>query len=110
MKFLFLFVKLPEPDIQTQRSLGAEWLASLAEGVVDPTVASRAKLAVGRAARAVGQEALQLHGGIGLTAEYPVGHYVSRLTAIEHALGDSETHLRSLAAGVASYEMVLVTG
>ena len=35
MKFLFLFVKLPEPDIQTQQSLGAEWLASLAEGVVD---------------------------------------------------------------------------
>jgi alkylation response protein AidB-like acyl-CoA dehydrogenase len=83
---------------------------SLAEGVVDPTVASRAKLAVGRAARAVGQEALQLHGGIGLTAEYPVGHYVSRLTAIEHTLGNSETHLRSLAAGVAKYDMVLVTG
>jgi hypothetical protein len=35
MKFLFLFVKLPEPDIKTQQSLGAEWLASLAEGVVD---------------------------------------------------------------------------
>jgi hypothetical protein len=35
MKFLFLFVKLPEPDIQTQQSLGAEWLASLAVGVVD---------------------------------------------------------------------------
>ena len=35
MKFLFLFVKLPDPDIQTQQSLGAEWLASLAGGVVD---------------------------------------------------------------------------
>lgn len=83
---------------------------SLAEGVADPTVAARAKLAVGRAARAVGQEAIQLHGGIGLTAEYPVGHYVSRLTAIEHALGNSETHLRSLAANVGTYDMVLVTG
>jgi hypothetical protein len=35
MKFLFLFVKLSEPDVQTQKSLGAEWLASLDEGVVD---------------------------------------------------------------------------
>jgi len=34
MKFMFLFVKLTEPDIQTQESLGAEWLASLAEGIV----------------------------------------------------------------------------
>jgi alkylation response protein AidB-like acyl-CoA dehydrogenase len=83
---------------------------SLAEGVADPTVASRAKLAVGRAARALGHEALQMHGGIGLTAEYPVGHYVSRLTAIEHALGNSETHLRSLAANVGAYAMVSVTG
>ena len=83
---------------------------TLAEGVVDPTVASRVKLAVGRAARHVGQEAMQMHGGIGMTAEYPVGHYVSRLTAIEHTLGSSEAHLRSLAAGVANYEMVIVTG
>jgi hypothetical protein len=35
MRFMFLFVKLPQPDVQTQQSLGAEWLASLAEGVVD---------------------------------------------------------------------------
>ena len=35
MKFMFLFVRLHEPDLQTQQTLGGEWLASLAEGVVD---------------------------------------------------------------------------
>jgi len=35
MKFMFLFVRLHEPEIQTQQTLGSEWLASLAEGVVD---------------------------------------------------------------------------
>jgi alkylation response protein AidB-like acyl-CoA dehydrogenase len=82
---------------------------SLADGVVDPAVASRAKLAVGRAARLIGQEAIQLHGGIGMTDEYAVGHYVSRLVAIGHTLGSAEDHLRVLAAGVAGHEMVTVT-
>lgn len=83
---------------------------SLAEGVVEPIVASRARLAVGRAARLIGQEAIQLHGGIGMTAEYAVGHYVSRLTAIGHTLGSTDDHLRVLAAEVATHEMVTVTG
>ena len=39
-----------------------------------------------------------MHGGIGMTAEYPVGHYVSRLVGIEHTLGASDDHLRVLAA------------
>lgn len=73
---------------------------SIADGVIDPTIASRAKLTVGRAAHQIGQEAIQMHGGIGMTAEYPVGHYVSRLVAIEHTLGGSDDHLRVLAGGV----------
>ena len=50
-----------------------------------------------------------MHGGIGMTAEYPVGHYVSRLVAIEHTLGASDDHLRVLAGGVSNYSMVDVT-
>ena len=69
-----------------------------------------AKLQVGRSARSIGQEAIQMHGGIGMTAEYPVGHYVSRLTAIEHTLGSTEDHLRVLAGAVAEHERVDVTG
>ncbi|MCW2752071.1 MAG: acyl-CoA dehydrogenase [Aeromicrobium sp.] len=58
--------------------------------------ASRAKLQVSKAGRHVGQEAIQLHGGIGMTAEYSVGHYTSRLTAIDHTLGDGRYHLNAL--------------
>lgn len=58
--------------------------------------ASRAKLQVSKAGRHIGQEAIQLHGGIGMTAEYSVGHYMSRLTAIDHTLGDGRHHLTHL--------------
>ncbi|MET0467561.1 MAG: acyl-CoA dehydrogenase family protein [Aeromicrobium sp.] len=58
--------------------------------------AARAKLQVSKAGRHIGQEAIQLHGGIGMTAEYSVGHYMSRLTAIDHTLGDGRHHLTAL--------------
>src|SRR3712207_5156660 len=45
--------------------------------------ANRAGLQVSRAARHVGQEAIQLHGGIAMTAEYSVGAYAARLSALE---------------------------
>ena len=46
------------------------------------------------------------HGGIGVTAEYSVGHYTSRLTAIDHLLGDGDWARARLAENVASYETV----
>ncbi|WP_420753155.1 acyl-CoA dehydrogenase family protein [Rhodococcus sp. O3] len=95
-------------ELATSLSLYATM--ALSDGIVDPTVASRAKLQVGRSARSIGQEAIQMHGGIGMTAEYPVGHYVSRLTAIEHTLGSTEDHLRVLAGAVTEHERVDVTG
>ena len=58
--------------------------------------ASRAKLQVSKAGRHIGKEAIQLHGGIGMTAEYSVGHFTSRLTAIDHTLGDGRHHLAEL--------------
>lgn len=51
---------------------------------------------VARAARSVGQEAIQLHGGIGLTAEYSVGHYVSRMVSLEKMSGDQTFHRNRL--------------
>ena len=68
--------------------------------------ASRAKLIVSRSGRHIGQEAVQLHGGIGMTAEYSVGHYMSRLTAIEHTLGDGSHHLARLAATLDDHDVV----
>ena len=57
---------------------------------------SAAKVQIGRSARFVGQEAIQLHGGIGMTEECQAGHYFRRLTMIELQCGDTAHHLRSL--------------
>jgi alkylation response protein AidB-like acyl-CoA dehydrogenase len=54
---------------------------------------SAAKELIGRAGRFVGQQAIQLHGGMGMTDELAVGHYVKRLTAIDTAFGNSDHHL-----------------
>ena len=55
------------------------------------------KVQIGKSARFVGQEAIQLHGGIGMTMEYMAGHYFKRLTMIDMAFGDHQHHLRLLA-------------
>jgi alkylation response protein AidB-like acyl-CoA dehydrogenase len=54
---------------------------------------SAAKYRVGQAARFVGQQAVQLHGGMGVTDELPAAHYFKRLTTIELSLGDADHHL-----------------
>ena len=56
-----------------------------------------AKVQINESARAVGQEAIQFHGGIAMTAEYRAGHYFKRLTAIENLFGDTDHHLRMIA-------------
>jgi alkylation response protein AidB-like acyl-CoA dehydrogenase len=66
--------------------------------------AARAGLQVSRAGRHIGQEAIQLHGGIGMTAEYSIGSYTSHLTALDHLLGDGDHHLRVLARSVGGHE------
>ncbi len=55
---------------------------------------SAAKVQVNRAARYIGQEAVQLHGGIGMTLEYLGAHLFRRLATIEYLLGDTPYHLR----------------
>jgi alkylation response protein AidB-like acyl-CoA dehydrogenase len=79
---------------------------SIADGNLDPVIASRAKLQIGRSGRHIAQEAIQMHGGIGVTAEYPVAHYAARLTAIEHTLGSAQDHLHNLIDHVADYALV----
>jgi pimeloyl-CoA dehydrogenase small subunit len=60
-----------------------------------PAIAA-AKAQVNRSARSVGQEAVQLHGGIAMTWEYKAGHYFKRLTAAELMFGDTDHHLRAV--------------
>jgi pimeloyl-CoA dehydrogenase small subunit len=56
-----------------------------------------AKVGVGQSARFVSQNAIQLHGGIGMTEEYAVGHYFRRVMVIEHLFGDTAHHLARIA-------------
>ena len=58
---------------------------------------SAAKVQINRSARYVGQQAIQLHGGIGMTMEYKAGHYFKRLTMIESLFGDTDYHLAKVA-------------
>jgi alkylation response protein AidB-like acyl-CoA dehydrogenase len=57
-----------------------------------------AKVRVGRAAKFVGQAAIQMHGGMGMTDELNVGHYFKRLAMIEATLGDTDHHLAAFAS------------
>jgi pimeloyl-CoA dehydrogenase small subunit len=56
-----------------------------------------AKVQIGRSAKFIGQQAIQLHGGIGMTMEYKVGHYFKRATMIDTMFGDADHHLTALA-------------
>ena len=69
----------------------------------EPDAATRArniamaKVGVGQSGRLVSQSAVQLHGGIGMTEEYAVGHYFRRVMVFEHTFGDTAHHLARLA-------------
>ncbi len=82
----------------------ARSMAILAALSLDRPVAERkravsaAKVAAGRAGRLIGQEAVQLHGGMGMTDELSVGHYFKRLTLIGSMFGDASHHLKEFAA------------
>ena len=59
---------------------------------------SAAKAAIGERARFVAQQAVQLHGGVGMTEELDIGHYFRRLTLFCNLLGSSDHHLQRFAA------------
>jgi len=59
---------------------------------------SAAKSRIGKAIKAVGQEAIQIHGGIGMTDELDVGHYFKRVTALDIQFGDGEYHTERYAS------------
>lgn len=75
-------------------------LAALKPGDAQATAA--AKATIGDALRKIGQEAVQLHGAMGMTEELRVGHYFKRATAIEQRLGTSDLHVGRYAAGMAA--------
>lgn len=70
----------------------------------------RARVVIDSAARLVGQEAIQMHGGIGVTAEHPVGHLTARLTTITRTWGDRRSHLTELATRLDDHDDVKILG
>ncbi|QQO35571.1 acyl-CoA dehydrogenase family protein [Bradyrhizobium diazoefficiens] len=59
---------------------------------------SAAKAQIGQSAKLIGQQSIQLHGGIGMTMEYSVGHYFKHATMLDKLLGDADHHMQRLAA------------
>jgi alkylation response protein AidB-like acyl-CoA dehydrogenase len=82
--------------------------AVLEDGEDGALIASRAKLQVSRAARVLGHEGIHLHGGIGVTEEYVIGHYAARLMVIENQLGGALEHLEVLAEAVDDHDSVIL--
>ena len=52
---------------------------------------------IGKSGRFIAEQAIQLHGGIGVTWEYSMPHYAKRVVMIDHQLGDTEFHLERFA-------------
>jgi alkylation response protein AidB-like acyl-CoA dehydrogenase len=81
---------------EVEQAVAAVYLAVLnleAEPQVRGRAVSAAKATVGRAARFVGQQAVQLHGGMGMTEELAIGHYFKRLTALQYEFGSTDYHV-----------------
>ncbi|MGY3078172.1 pimeloyl-CoA dehydrogenase small subunit [Bradyrhizobium sp. LM6.10] len=58
---------------------------------------SAAKVQIGRSAKVIGHESIQLHGGIGMTMEYSIGHYFKHVIMLDKLFGDPDYHLSRLA-------------
>jgi alkylation response protein AidB-like acyl-CoA dehydrogenase len=76
-------------------------LAAMVADEPDSAERSRAismtKVQIGNSGRQLGEAAIQLHGGIGMTEEYAAGHYLRRLMVIEQLFGDTTHHLGRIA-------------
>ncbi|BDD83018.1 acyl-CoA dehydrogenase [Tsukamurella pulmonis] len=92
--------RMVDMSLELEQSVAATYLAVLnleAEPQARRRAVSAAKITVARAARFVGQNAVQLHGGMGMTEELAIGHCFKRLTAIETEFGSATDHLRRYA-------------
>ncbi|WP_429034193.1 pimeloyl-CoA dehydrogenase small subunit [Bradyrhizobium sp. I1.14.4] len=75
-------------------SIFATMAANFDDAAERAKAVAAAKVQIGRSGKFIGQQSIQLHGGIGMTMEAKIGHYFKRLTMIECAFGDADYHLR----------------
>lgn len=98
--------RIAEMLLQKELALSMAYVAAQALDETDPAQRRRmlaaAKVTVAKAGRFVGQQAVQLHGGMGMTDELTVGDYFKRLTMIDPLLGDSDYHLQRFGEAMAA--------
>jgi len=89
--------RMADMVVEYEQARSMATLAALSADLADARerrrVISAAKVQIGKSGRFVGQQAIQLHGGIGMTDEYSAGHYFKRLTMIDQTFGDADHHL-----------------
>ncbi len=87
--------------IKCEEARSMSYLATMRLADPDPLTRAKttasAKVQIGVSARFVGQQSVQLHGGMGMTDELNVGHYFKRLTMLDTQFGDHHYHLKRFA-------------
>ncbi|MET4348860.1 pimeloyl-CoA dehydrogenase small subunit [Bradyrhizobium sp. RT9a] len=87
--------------VAAEQARSMSMFATMANDCEDATeranAIAAAKVQIGKSAKFVGQQSIQLHGGIGMTMEAKIGHYLKRLTMIENTFGDTDYHQRRVA-------------
>jgi alkylation response protein AidB-like acyl-CoA dehydrogenase len=87
--------------VATEQARSMSMFATMAGDFEDARERSNAiaaaKAQIGKSLKFVGQQSIQLHGGIGMTMEAKIGHYFKRLTMIENTFGDTDYHQRRVA-------------
>jgi alkylation response protein AidB-like acyl-CoA dehydrogenase len=94
--FQVLQHRMVDMYMELEQAVAAVYLAVLnleAEPDARARAVSAAKATIGRAARFIGQQAVQLHGGMGMTEELAIGHYFKRLTALQFEFGSTDFHV-----------------
>jgi pimeloyl-CoA dehydrogenase small subunit len=93
--FQVLQHRMVDMFIQVEQAVSMTYMATikLSDDKERTKSAAAAKVQIGKACRFVGQNAIQLHGGMGMTDEMAIGHYFKRATMIESAFGSTDHHL-----------------
>ncbi len=97
-KFQVLQHRMVDMFMEHEQAKSLLYMAAIRMSEDDDVAARKAisalKVQVGKGGRFVGQNAIQLHGGMGMTDELNVGHYFKRITAVETLFGNADFHLK----------------
>ena len=108
-KFQVLQHRMVDMFMEHEQSISMTYMATLKLDEDETTrkkAVSAAKVRIGQGGRFVGQEAIQIHGGMGMTDELAVGHYFKRMTMIDSEFGNIDYHMRRYTALSADMEKV----